>query len=256
MQIFPTNAHGTKITGSGLSLFAFAISQNPGIAPNNNVPKNTQTSPPREWRHAYLRNMQSHAVGYLGSREARKAQIRVDFTGWWSKQVNMWCGRGEWWYTSNVHQIDHNPQIGWSAPNKWLCGWMSILWMHWSFYLILLPAILYGAEQSHTRKLSQSCSCLSVDNQAAAKTRSTSSSKVLSGIPSTLITWSNCASSTLPQGPQEQAINFTPRYQITSTASSICSLHKLQRQIHKNRWVLDRISSSANQNYTLTQLWM
>ena len=34
--------------------------------------------------------MQSHAVGYLGSREARKAQIRVDFTGWWSKQVNMW----------------------------------------------------------------------------------------------------------------------------------------------------------------------
>ena len=77
--------------------------------------------------------------------------------------------------------------------------------------------------------------CLSVDNQAAAKTRSTSSSKVLSGIPSTLITWSHCASSTLPQGPLEQAINFTPGYQITSTASSMCSLHKLQRQIHKNR---------------------
>ena len=34
--------------------------------------------------------MQSHAVGYLGSSEARKVQIRVDFTGWWSKQVNMW----------------------------------------------------------------------------------------------------------------------------------------------------------------------
>ena len=110
---------------------------------------------------------------------------------------------------------------------------------------------LYGAQQSHTRKLSQSCSCLSVDNQAAEKTRSTSSSKVLSGIPPTLITWFNCTSSTLPQGPLEQPINFTPGYQITSTASRMCSLHKLQRQIHKN---FDRISSSANQNYTFTQL--
>ena len=35
--------------------------------------------------------------------------------------------------------------------------------------------------------------------------------------------------------PLEQAINFTPSYQITSTASGMCSLHKLQRQIHKNR---------------------
>ena len=39
VQIFPTNTHGTKITGSGLSLSAYAISQNPGIAPNNNAPK-------------------------------------------------------------------------------------------------------------------------------------------------------------------------------------------------------------------------
>ena len=148
--------------------------------------KNTQTSPPREWRHAYLKKYAITCCWLSGFQGGPQSPDK----SWLHRMMIQTCqyggqGGGEWRYTSNVHQIDHNPQIGWSAPNKWLCGWMSILWMHWSFHLILLPALLYGAEQSHTRKLSQSCSCLSVDNQAAAKT---SSSKVLSGIPPTLIT--------------------------------------------------------------------
>ena len=60
----------------------------------------------------------------------------------------------------------------------------------------MLPALLYGAQQNQACKLSHSCFYLSVDNQAAEKTRSTSSSKVLSGIPPTLIMWSNRTSST------------------------------------------------------------
>ena len=181
--------------------------------------------------------MRSHAVGYLVSKEARKAQIRVYFTGWWSKQVNMW-GRG--WMEIYIKCTSDRPQ----AANRLVGAEQVTMWMNVDIVNALIIPSDFVARPFIWRSTESSMQtfpillCLSVDNQAAAKIRSTSSSKVLS------------------QGPLEQAINFTPGSQITSTASSMCSLHKLQRQIHKNRWVLDRISSSANQNYTLTQLWM